>query len=365
MGVRSGTTYDTYSVYLRNVVVPEIRNLRLDECTVGRLEDLMDTLQAEDMSADARRSVRTVLSGIFGLAVRRDLISANPVRQMSPIEGGARRKARAMTADEMHDFLAKLDADKIATRYDLPDFVRFMLGQACVSAKRWPFAGVISTWLSARSTSTGTSCRSKARDLCGNGGKSFSAQRTAHSASSRCLGSSYLHTLLTVRRPPGARDDEPVFPAGTLTSDGKLTWKWPGNTGKSIRRLRQRIEYQWVTSHVFRKTVATLQVPAAGVWVYCSYCGVQLGEIDPHWVWRPDLPIVAEVVDRLGEFPATGLRSLRDRWGTADWWGRLAEQAPDVVHGWDIVDMREWAARLPALADGDRLAHTDLQGDQF
>lgn len=71
-GVRSGTTYDTYSVYLRNVVVPEIGNLRLDECTVGRLEDLMDTLQAEDMSADARRSVRTVLSGIFGLAVRRD-----------------------------------------------------------------------------------------------------------------------------------------------------------------------------------------------------------------------------------------------------------------------------------------------------
>ncbi|MEU5848924.1 hypothetical protein [Saccharopolyspora shandongensis] len=79
----------------------------------------------------------------------------------------------------------------------------------------------------------------------------------------------------------------------------------------------------------------------------------------------PDLPIVAEVVDRLGEFPATGLRSLRDRWGTADWWGRLAEQAPDVVHGWDLADMRQWAARLPALADGDRLAHTDLHGDQF
>ncbi|WP_010695571.1 hypothetical protein [Saccharopolyspora spinosa] len=84
------TTCDTYSVDLRNAVIPEIGNLWLGECAVGRLEDLMDTLQAEDMPADARRSVRTVLFGIFGLAVRRDLMSANLVRQMSLIKGGAR-----------------------------------------------------------------------------------------------------------------------------------------------------------------------------------------------------------------------------------------------------------------------------------
>ncbi|WP_190817729.1 site-specific integrase [Saccharopolyspora pogona] len=171
----------------------------------------MYTLQAEDMSADARRSVRTVLSGIFGLAVGRDLMPANPVRQMSPIKGGARRKARAMTADEMHDFLAKLGADKIARRYDLPDFVRFMLGTGVrigeALAMRWCDLDMDEGEI--HITGDIVPIKGKGR-LVRNDGKSFSAQRVIAMPN-------YLHTLLSVRRPPGALDDEPVFPAGALT----------------------------------------------------------------------------------------------------------------------------------------------------
>jgi hypothetical protein len=78
-----------------------------------------------------------------------------------------------------------------------------------------------------------------------------------------------------------------------------------------------------------------------------------------------DLAIVAKTVDRISALPGTGLRPLRDRWGVTDWWTKLAAEAPDTVQGWDFDEVAHWASRFPTLVDGDRLAHTDLHGDQF
>ena len=79
----------------------------------------------------------------------------------------------------------------------------------------------------------------------------------------------------------------------------------------------------------------------------------------------PDLPIVAHAVNRIGTLPGAGLRPLRQRWAVTDWWRKLATETPDVIAGWDVDEAMAWAARFPALADGDRLVHTDLHGDQF
>jgi hypothetical protein len=79
----------------------------------------------------------------------------------------------------------------------------------------------------------------------------------------------------------------------------------------------------------------------------------------------PDLPIVAATVNRISALPGTGLRPLRERFGVTDWWYKLAAEAPATVDGWDLDEATRWAAAFPELADGDRLAHTDLHGDQF
>jgi hypothetical protein len=79
----------------------------------------------------------------------------------------------------------------------------------------------------------------------------------------------------------------------------------------------------------------------------------------------PDLPIVATTVNRISALPGTGLRPLRERFGVTDWWYKLAAEAPATVYGWDLDEATRWASAFPALADGDRLAHTDLHGDQF
>ncbi|MDR7302231.1 phosphotransferase family protein [Haloactinomyces albus] len=78
-----------------------------------------------------------------------------------------------------------------------------------------------------------------------------------------------------------------------------------------------------------------------------------------------DLPLVAHAVNRIGALPGPGLRSLRERWGAADWWHKLTDEAPGTVRDWDIDELDRWAALFPELADGDRLAHTDLHGDQI
>ncbi|MCI2424155.1 tyrosine-type recombinase/integrase [Saccharopolyspora sp. K220] len=62
----------------------------------------------------------------------------------------------------------------------------------------------------------------------------------------------YLHTLLLVRKPLDAHESEPVFPSGTLG------WHHPSNMQRSVRRMRERIEYPDFTTHVGRKTVATI-----------------------------------------------------------------------------------------------------------
>ncbi|MGH3913702.1 MAG: hypothetical protein ACRDTC_09860 [Pseudonocardiaceae bacterium] len=79
----------------------------------------------------------------------------------------------------------------------------------------------------------------------------------------------------------------------------------------------------------------------------------------------PDLPIVATTVNRISALPGAGLRPLRERFGVTDWWDKLAAEAPATVGGWNLDALTRWASAFPELADGDRLAHTDLHGDQF
>lgn len=79
----------------------------------------------------------------------------------------------------------------------------------------------------------------------------------------------------------------------------------------------------------------------------------------------PDLPIVATAVNRISTLPGRGLRPLRARWGVTDWWRKLAAEAPERTAGWDLGLVSAWSSRFPELVDGDRLAHTDLHGDQF
>ncbi|MCI2424154.1 hypothetical protein MOQ72_42850 [Saccharopolyspora sp. K220] len=82
---------------------------------MSKFEKIMLELEHKKVAANTRRGIRTVLSGVIQYAVRHEIVDHNPVRDLSDIEGTA-KKPVAMTAERLSDFLAKLDADKAAVR---------------------------------------------------------------------------------------------------------------------------------------------------------------------------------------------------------------------------------------------------------
>lgn len=263
---RAPRTIQAYRWVLSHHVLPALGELRLMECTAGRLDDYMDALDERGLSANTRRNIKSVVSGVLGFAVRHKALTENPARHMSRIEDKGRRRVRALAPDELADFLARLDdlrcghhldaeravADGCrmcaAQRRTLPDMVRFMLGTGarigeCL-AVRWCDLELDATPPLALLGPTlvrvpGEGLR-RQQD-----GKTKAATRTIALPGS-------LATMLTVRRPADASDGDPVFPSASYT------WWDPANAQDALRKARARTGFDWVTSHVFRKTAATV-----------------------------------------------------------------------------------------------------------
>jgi integrase len=110
---------------LKNHVLPAFGELQLFEMTVPRLDKFFPALLRKTSPAHAR-TARAVVGGILR-AIRQGALTSNPIRDIEPIEGGTKKKVRALTADERREWLAQLELDPKAVRKDLPDLARFML----------------------------------------------------------------------------------------------------------------------------------------------------------------------------------------------------------------------------------------------
>ncbi|MFE2751547.1 tyrosine recombinase XerC [Actinosynnema sp. NPDC059335] len=256
---RAVTTLERYRTRLNVHVLPNVGQLRLRECTVGRFQALMDQL-AERLDSNTLAGIRTVLSGVMQEAVDRDLISANPVREMRDIEPSRKRKAPAYDHEQLVDFFARLDGDEESRRADLPDLLRFYFavgvrfGEAL--ALRWQDVNLTDEPVLA-TNAWGERVRVPARSIWINGnlvavsggvarndGKTFAARRVI-------VLPDYMHLLLSVRKPDGAPESEPVFPST------RLGWRHPSNVQRAVRSMRKRIGYPDFTTKVGRRSVAT------------------------------------------------------------------------------------------------------------
>lgn len=234
-----------YEGHLRNHVLPALGELRLREVTTFRVDALLGTLRKR-LSASSVKSVRSVVSGVMATAVRHGAVSLNPTREARRIQGGPRRKPRALTAEERGRWLAQLEADERAVRRDLPDLTRWMLatgvriGEAL--AVGWDEvdlddASVSVEWILTRVGGVGL----------------VRVPRTKGATNERRLPLPPSAVAMLRRRHAARRPGVlPVFP----DSDGG--WRDPSNTSRSLREARGTEGFGWVTSHVFRKTCATI-----------------------------------------------------------------------------------------------------------
>ncbi len=243
-GARSPATLDEYRHLVNRVVVPGIGSLRLGEVSAPRLDRFVQAVLVDKGYATAKQS-RTVLSGICGWLVRRGALAVNPVRDLTPLELDRDRTARALSVEEMRAWLALLDASEFAQRHDLPELARFMLA---TGLRLGEALGV--TWSDVDLSAGTIAVR---RTIVRATGRGLVAKRVKSRASERgLLLPPWCVELLRTRRVRLGAFDGPVFP------DARGGWRDRSNVGKVFRSVRGGSEFEWVKTHTYRKTVATL-----------------------------------------------------------------------------------------------------------
>lgn len=245
LGKRSPNTLALYRLQYDRHVRDGVGRLRVRELSTGRLDRFVVEVHDRHGTA-AAKTVRTILSGMVGLAVRHDAMDRNPVRDVGRIESD-RASTRALTLPEAVELRDKLHTDKRCRALDLVDLTDFMLATGLrigeATAATWDALDLEAGTVQVR----GTVIRVKGQGLSIKWKpKSKSGYRTLELPA---WAVAMLRARLTDATGEGS---DPVFPAvmGGLRD--------PSNTQADLRDIFARAGYGWVTSHVYRKTVATL-----------------------------------------------------------------------------------------------------------
>jgi len=268
-----GTTHQAYRQWLHGRVLPDIGEMRLRELRVGYLDAYFTRLRIQHgYKANTLRMIRKVVRGPLNLAVQHEAILANPVAHISPIAGQP-KQARALTPEErarLRDWLAgssndplEREAQDTARRRDLPDVVATMLGTGLrvgeLMGARWSNLNLDGTplvvdgqpMLVPTVTVEGNVTRVRGRGVVFHDGKTASAKRTIPLPL-------FVADALRARRDrlgELAQGDLPVFCA--MTKDGP-GWRDPGKVTGWVREIRSWVGLEWMTTHVWRKTAATI-----------------------------------------------------------------------------------------------------------
>ena len=219
------------------------------ELTAGVLDRHLK-LVADTHGVAVARMCRSVLSGMCTLAARHDALAHNPVRSVSPLGGKAKKAPRALTVLQLRQLRAALTYDDRAVARDLPELIDFLMatglriGEACGLA--WDAVDSAAGTVAVRATAVRV------------GGQGLVVKQTKTDAGTRTLLlPDWCSTMLRERAARVAPDEQdrigrPVFPA---PMGG---WRDPSNTQADLRDALSAAGFDWVTSHVFRKSVATL-----------------------------------------------------------------------------------------------------------
>lgn len=243
---RADATVDTYT-FAADKLRRFLSGVRVGEASTARLDAALRSMRTAHGTTMAKQA-KTILRGGMQLAVMAAVVPANPVRDVQSLSAKAAPKgAKGLTADELADLLIKLRHSQYCQTLDLVDpitlFIATGLRRSELLALRWvdfdEKAGTV--------TVAGKVVRAK--------GKGLSRKDTAKSAAG----------LRTVPLPPFAVDmlkdrldreyygeQEMIFPSTAGT------WRDGNNMAKQWRKVRDDLNVPDVSSHSFRKSIATI-----------------------------------------------------------------------------------------------------------
>jgi integrase len=255
LGNRSGTSLDTYENRWNKLLLPRVKSFRISELTPGRIDHILQGLNASHSAATAR-TCRAILSGVCGVAVRHGAMKNNPVREARPVEQATKHKraARALMVDEALQIFELFDTDMIAVRQDLPDIARYLAGTGNRTGETLAIRWESIDFTAKVAHVEGNLVRTKSEGLKVNNGKTATAKRPIPLTD-------WLVDLLQDRRQRIAERDG--IPAEEVTG-----WVFPNSQGGLREANNMRRDWRafrdrhglgdWFTPYTFRRTVATL-----------------------------------------------------------------------------------------------------------
>jgi integrase len=247
---RAPRTIDTYRQTVEFHIRPKLGALTVAEATTDRLGRFIQSVQDES-GAGAAKACRAVLSGMMALAARADAVRVNPIREVASIEH-ARAGAVPLAATDLPRFLEAIRIDRRLVELDDVALLEFLAGTGCrigeACALRWE----------ALDLDVGTA-RIEANVVRARQVGLIRQTHTKTDAGRRTLFlPSWLVERLRERLATRGIATELVFPS----AHGHL--RDPRNTSRGLADARNRIGFPDLTSHSFRKGIASA-LDAAGL----------------------------------------------------------------------------------------------------
>lgn len=244
---RTEGTIETYGYAVTAHIVPKIGDLTVAEARPERLQAFLNGVERTS-GAGAAKNCRSTLSGMLGIAVRNGAIRENPVRELERISR-SRSKSRASSAiplDELADFLTKIRQDPDLVKSDTVELIEFMLSSG------WRVAEVCALDVSAVDFKAGTaSVEAVSVRVTGKGMVRQEFPKTEKSARVTPLPPATIE-LLRRRHERLGEYTSLLFPTPLMRM------RDPSNVQREIRNRRISLGYPRLSTHSFRKTVATM-----------------------------------------------------------------------------------------------------------
>lgn len=243
---RSPVTMSTYRFTTKDLK-KFIGGLRVSEATPARMDATLRSMRSAHGTTKARQS-KSILRGALQLAVMASVLSANPVRDVQPLRSKTQPQgAVALTADQLRQLLTKLHASAFCEKHDLVDPITLLIA---TGLRRSELLGL--RWTDFDEKTSMLAVNGKVIRVPGEGLLRVDETKSTAGRRSIPLPKFAVEMLLKRRQRPYLGEQAVIFPstAGTLRD--------PNNFGKEWRTARQELGVAEVTTHSFRKTVATL-----------------------------------------------------------------------------------------------------------
>jgi integrase len=243
---RSIKTLDTYR-YDAGRLAKFIAGVKVGEASAARLDAALRSMRTAHGATMARRG-RTLLRGALQLAVLNNVLGANPVRDVQMIKSSRQQTgAKALTAEQLRELIEKLNGSESCRKRDLVDPISVLvatgLRRSELLALRW------SDFDEAAGTVT---VAAKVVREAGKGLVRVDEAKTAAGRRTIPLPTFAVRALTERRARPFVGEHTMIFPStsGTLRDPENFAGQW--------RAVRDELGVPDISSHSFRKTLATL-----------------------------------------------------------------------------------------------------------